>query len=127
MQVGRAKISIRRFVFVEASHGGVGEENASAPVRLQAVLMGIDHDRIHFAEAFTSLPRGCTQIVRQSKITTVSSVRVYAERPELYYSMLIEGVSYIERTFSWERAAAGYVRYCMGRGDDSGVVPSMLG
>jgi glycogen synthase len=47
-------------------------------------------------------------------------VRVYTERPELYYSMLIEGVSYIERTFSWERAAAEYVRYCMGRRDGPG-------
>ena len=42
-------------------------------------------------------------------------VRVFAERPELYYGMLLEGVAHIERTFSWEKAAAEYVRYCVMR------------
>jgi glycogen synthase len=40
-------------------------------------------------------------------------VRIFTERPELYYGMLLEGVAHIERTFSWEKVAAEYVRYCV--------------
>jgi glycosyltransferase involved in cell wall biosynthesis len=42
-------------------------------------------------------------------------VRVFNERPEMYYGMLLDGVAHIERTFSWERAAAEYVRFCITR------------
>ncbi|HZD55288.1 MAG TPA: glycogen/starch synthase [Anaerolineales bacterium] len=39
------------------------------------------------------------------------AVRVYEEQPELYFEMLVEGIGYIQRTFSWERAAQAYVRH----------------
>jgi glycogen synthase len=40
------------------------------------------------------------------------AVRIFTESPELYFGMLLEGVSHIERTFSWDRSAAEYARYC---------------
>jgi glycosyltransferase involved in cell wall biosynthesis len=43
------------------------------------------------------------------------AVRIFTGSPELYFSMLLEGVSHIERTFSWERTAAEYARYCTGQ------------
>jgi len=39
------------------------------------------------------------------------AVRIFTDSPELYFSMLLEGVAHIERTFSWERTAAEYGRY----------------
>ncbi len=38
-------------------------------------------------------------------------VRVYEETPRLYHEMLAEGIRYVLRTFSWERAAHQYVRH----------------
>jgi glycogen synthase len=39
------------------------------------------------------------------------AVRVYEAQPEVYFEMLVEGIGYIQRTFSWERAAQVYVRH----------------
>jgi len=36
-------------------------------------------------------------------------VRLYTEEPEEYYRMLTAGIQHIERSFSWERSAHGYV------------------
>ncbi|MFH1625156.1 MAG: glycogen/starch synthase [Pseudomonadota bacterium] len=44
------------------------------------------------------------------RLSIIDGVRVYKESPELYYSMLAEGISYIRQCFSWERAAQEYVR-----------------
>ena len=37
-------------------------------------------------------------------------IRVYRHQPALYYRMLSEGVSHIQRTFSWRRAGQEYAR-----------------
>lgn len=36
-------------------------------------------------------------------------VRIYQEEPEVYYKMLAAGIAYIQKNFSWERAASEYV------------------
>ena len=40
-------------------------------------------------------------------------VRVYEENPELYYRMVTEGLHFVQRSFSWERAATEYVRLAL--------------
>ena len=37
-------------------------------------------------------------------------VKIYQERPNLYYRMLVEGIDFIRNTFSWERSAQEYYR-----------------
>jgi len=49
-------------------------------------------------------------MVEELGLALGDGVRLLTEQPDLYYRMLVEGVGYIERTFSWERAAADYVR-----------------
>ncbi len=38
-------------------------------------------------------------------------VKIYHERPNLYYRMLIEGIDFIRNSFSWEKAAHEYYRH----------------
>jgi glycogen synthase len=49
-------------------------------------------------------------MANELRIGIVDAVRLYQEKPELYYQMLTEGIDYIQRSFSWERAAQEYVR-----------------
>ncbi|MFH2012130.1 MAG: glycogen/starch synthase [Pseudomonadota bacterium] len=42
-------------------------------------------------------------------LSITDAVKVYRDTPELYYKMLTEGINYIRRNFSWERAAREYV------------------
>jgi glycosyltransferase involved in cell wall biosynthesis len=49
-------------------------------------------------------------MVEELGLALADGSRLVREQPELYHRMLVEGVGYIERTFSWERAAADYVR-----------------
>jgi glycosyltransferase involved in cell wall biosynthesis len=44
------------------------------------------------------------------RIAIEDGVRIYREQPTLYYRMLAEGVSHIQRTFSWHRAGQEYAR-----------------
>ena len=37
-------------------------------------------------------------------------VRVYRESPDLYFRMLVDGITHIQRSFSWDRAAREYLR-----------------
>ncbi|HJW90569.1 MAG TPA: glycogen/starch synthase [Anaerolineales bacterium] len=50
-------------------------------------------------------------MVKELQLAILDGVYLFQERPELYYQMLIEGVAYIQRTFSWERSAQAYARY----------------
>jgi glycogen synthase len=49
-------------------------------------------------------------MVAELRIAIEDGVRVYRDTPDLYCNMLLEGISYIQRTFSWERAAQEYAR-----------------
>lgn len=44
------------------------------------------------------------------RLAFIDGVRIYRGQPELYYRMLVEGIAYIQQSFSWERAAQEYVR-----------------
>lgn len=50
-------------------------------------------------------------ITRELRVSIEDGVRVYLEQPALYCQMLAEGVGYIQRTFSWPRAAQEYARH----------------
>jgi glycosyltransferase involved in cell wall biosynthesis len=43
-------------------------------------------------------------------LAITDGVRIYQERPSLYYRMLVEGIDFIRNTFSWERSAQEYYR-----------------
>ncbi len=45
------------------------------------------------------------------RLSIHDGVQLYNEQPELYYSMLTEGITYIQNSFSWQRAASAYLRY----------------
>ncbi|MBI4246049.1 MAG: glycogen/starch synthase [Candidatus Rokubacteria bacterium] len=49
-------------------------------------------------------------MVGELRVSIEDAVKIVVGRPELYYRMLAEGVGYIGRTFSWERAAHEYAR-----------------
>ena len=46
VQLGLGEVGERRVVAVDALHGRIGEEHRAAPVGLQAVLVGVDDDRV---------------------------------------------------------------------------------
>jgi len=43
------------------------------------------------------------------------AVRLFTQCPDLYYRMVTDGINFIQRTFSWERAAAEYLRNALAR------------
>ncbi|MBI1922704.1 glycogen/starch synthase [Candidatus Poribacteria bacterium] len=49
-------------------------------------------------------------MVNELRISFTDGIRVYQGNPELYYRMLTEGIAYVQRSFSWERASQEYVR-----------------
>lgn len=49
-------------------------------------------------------------MANEMRIAIEEAVRIYREDPHLYYDMLTEGISHIQRTFSWRRAAQEYAR-----------------
>ncbi len=50
-------------------------------------------------------------MARELQLSIEDGVKIYSHQSDLYYAMLTEGISYIQRTFSWERAAGAYWRY----------------
>lgn len=38
------------------------------------------------------------------------AVRLFTQEANVYYKMLTDGIAFVQRTFSWERAAAEYLR-----------------
>lgn len=50
------------------------------------------------------------EMANELRIAIEDGIRVYTQEPELYYRMLAEGIPHIQRTFSWQRAGAEYVR-----------------
>ncbi len=43
------------------------------------------------------------------------AVRLFTQETNLYYKMLTDGIAFVQRTFSWERAAAEYLRNTLAR------------
>ena len=43
------------------------------------------------------------------------AVRLFTQNPDLYYRMVTDGIAFIQRTFSWERAAGEYLRNALAR------------
>lgn len=66
--------------------------------------IGRVRDQEHDNATFRSM---CDELLLAIK----DAVRIFSDAPELYFSMLLEGVAHIERTFSWERTAAEYARH----------------
>lgn len=52
-------------------------------------------------------------MVRELHAAMRDGVELVTGRPSLYSRMVAEGIDYIERTFSWERAAQEYVRHVL--------------
>ena len=49
-------------------------------------------------------------MVHELQLALWDGAQLYTDRSALYYRMLAEGIAYIQRTFSWERAAQEYAR-----------------
>jgi glycogen synthase len=47
---------------------------------------------------------------RELRLGIEDGIKVYTQQSDLYYEMLTTGISYIQNTFSWERAAQEYLR-----------------
>src|SRR5882672_399013 len=75
----RGVVRIRRVVIVQTSHGGITEQHAAAPVRLQSVLVGIDHHGRRFTDSFERLSRLRLEAGDEQEIPTVRRVGVNPE------------------------------------------------
>jgi glycogen synthase len=49
-------------------------------------------------------------MVRELRCAIADAERIYREKPALYTQLALDGMSYIERTFSWYRASQEYIR-----------------
>ena len=84
MQLARREVGIRRIVLVEAANGRVAEENASTPIRLQAVLMRIDNDGVSLRSQLKCPARGLVEMCRdKAKVASIGGVEVNAKYFEL--------------------------------------------
>jgi glycogen synthase len=50
------------------------------------------------------------EMAKELRIAIEEGIRLYSQDPELYYRMLAEGITHIQRTFSWQRAGQEYAR-----------------
>src|SRR5258705_9702508 len=82
MELRRTKVSVRRLMLIQAADAWIAEEDAAAAVGLQAVLVRIDDDGVHFTDAGERRFSIGGKIVNQSEISAVGSVRVDA-KPKL--------------------------------------------
>src|SRR6267378_7547406 len=80
MQFRRTKVSVRRLMLIQAADAWIAEKDAAAAVGLQAVLVRIDNDGVHFTDAGERRFSIGGKIVNQSEISAVGSVRVDAKR-----------------------------------------------
>ena len=49
-------------------------------------------------------------MVRELAVAIGDAVRISVEKPDAHCQMLVDGIEYLQRTFSWERNAQEYVR-----------------
>src|SRR6266850_2361168 len=82
MQFRRTKVSVRRLMLIQAADAWIAEKDAAAAVGLQAVLVRIDDDGVHFTDAGERRFSIGGKIVNQSEVPAVRSVGVDA-KPKL--------------------------------------------
>jgi hypothetical protein len=49
-------------------------------------------------------------MAEELRLSIEDGIHIYQDKPILYYKMLVEGISHIQRTFAWERNAHEYLR-----------------
>lgn len=49
-------------------------------------------------------------MAEELSLSIEDGIHIYQDKPILYYKMLVEGISHIQRTFAWERNAHEYIR-----------------
>ena len=80
MEFVAREVRVRRVVFVEPPNAWVAEHDATTPVRLEAVLVWIDGDRIGTGKSVKRAPgnAGCAAVGEDCKETAVGSINVQA-------------------------------------------------
>ena len=68
-----------------------------------------DHDRIKERKKYPLF----ASMSHELKLSIADGIKIYVNHREVYFSILKEGIEYIQRAFSWERAAQEYIRYIM--------------
>ena len=79
VQLGRAEVGIGRVMPIEPADGRVAEQDASATIGLEAVLVRVDDDRVRLANPVERRPGLGTEVARQGEIPAVRGVDVDAE------------------------------------------------
>ncbi len=78
----RREVGVRRIVLVEPPHRRVAEQHAPAAVRLQPVLVRIDHDGVGLADRRIGPPRRLVQrICNQPEVAAIGRVHMHPRTP----------------------------------------------
>src|SRR5690242_16728319 len=115
MKLRRTEIGIWRIMLIEAPHAGIAKQDASAPVRLQAVFVRINYDGIGFPNTGKCALSFCAEIFCQDKITAVGSVRMNPE------SILLTQHEYLAERI--HGSGCGRSHRCHDRSDISALQP----
>jgi glycogen synthase len=70
-------------------------------------INGTGKDRIQHRSTL----RLFTEISRELTISILDGVGIYQSDQSLYYRLLVNGINYLQNTFSWQRTAQTYLRY----------------
>src|SRR5690242_27695 len=76
MQVIRREISVRRIVAIKRADPGIAEQHTATTVRLEAMLVRIDHDRIGVARRIVSSACFRAEVFGESEVTAISRIDV---------------------------------------------------
>ncbi len=74
MQFGGTEVGIRGVVLVEATVRGIAEQHATAAIRLQPVLVRVDHDRVDFRQLLVGKPVWRVEPGAKAEISPVGGV-----------------------------------------------------
>ncbi len=69
--------------------------------------LGQKPDRVEQRTSF----RIFREMAEELQLAIKDGVRIYQQQPHLYYGMLVEGITYLQNSFSWERTSQTYARY----------------
>ena len=70
-------------MLIEPAHSRVLVKNATTAIRLQAVLVRVNHNRVDRVQSIVSGPRLGVQVIDQDEVAAVSRVGVQAESVSL--------------------------------------------
>jgi hypothetical protein len=99
VKVFRRKVGIGGVVFVEAADGGIAEENATAAIGLEAMLVRVDDDGVGVGDGVERSTGFEGEVGGKGEVATVGGVNVDAE-----LVFFLEGDNPIERI---DRANSG--------------------